>query len=109
MTNLFTTDFQNPQVDDQGRPHYEQINMTARAPTWEEISYPRPNTFGIKSVPNAITQDQLAILLHTLGLVNWVAKIKRVNNANASRLEISLKTMYNVDEFKRTLLVQMSK
>ena len=75
-----------------------------RAPTWEEISYPRPNTFGLKSVPNAITQDQLAVLLHTLGLVNWVAMIQRVNNVDTSRLEISLKPMYNMDEFKRILL-----
>ena len=75
-----------------------------RASIWEEISYPRPNTFSIKSVPNTITQDQLAVLLQTLGLVNWVAMIQRVNNVNATRLEISLKPMYKVDEFKRTFI-----
>ena len=70
---------------------------------WEEISYHRSSTFAIKSVPEKIDQNQLAIMLKTLGLADQVAMIQRVNYINTTRLEVSLKSGYSISDMKRKI------
>ena len=70
---------------------------------WEEISYHRSSTFAIKSVPEKIDQNQLAIVMKTLGLADQVAMIQRVNYANTTRLEVSLKSGHSISDMKRKI------